>query len=56
MVEHGLLTEEPYEGTMEGSHLFEGLYFGFSWSGMAPHNKITDKGRALVAQNAMVEW
>jgi hypothetical protein len=50
LVENGYLTEEHH------STFYEGLYMGFSWSGSAPYNRITEKGRALVAQHAMVEW
>ncbi len=50
MVDNGYLTEEirREEGTYQ--------YGGFSWSGLAPYNRITEKGRELLKFHAPAEW
>src|SRR5882724_12357165 len=50
MVDAGLLTEEPQIGRYAGETVFS--YGGFSWSSPAPFNRITDKGRELLAHHA----
>ncbi len=50
LVDSGYLTEDqPRE-----DYGFQ--YGGFSWSGLAPLNKITDKGRELLRLHSPVEW
>lgn len=51
MVDEGLLTEEPQE-----THGGDYVYGGFSGAIMAPFNRITEKGRAMLAHHIPVAW
>jgi hypothetical protein len=51
MVDEGLLTEEPQERYETGF-----TYGGFSSSGMAPFNHITEKGKQFLAYHIPAEW
>ena len=50
MADAGLITEDV------SSRYNTYQYGGFSWADMAPRNSITEKGRALLAHHAPVEW